>query len=35
MAYILEGNKGGNVLIYNNVRYQKNKKTAAKIHWRN
>jgi len=34
MAYILAGNKGGNVLIYNNFRYQKNKKTAFKIHWR-
>lgn len=34
MAYLLAGDKGGKVLIYNNFRYQKNKKTAAKIHWR-
>ena len=34
MAYILAGNKEGNALIYNNFRYQENKKTAAKIHWR-
>ncbi|KAL5020075.1 hypothetical protein ScPMuIL_002967 [Solemya velum] len=33
MAYLLAGDRGGKVLIYN-FRYHKNKKTAAKIHWR-
>lgn len=34
MAYLMQGIKKGKVLIFDGYRYQKNRTTLGKIHWR-